>query len=799
MPYRILLILLVVLLSACSVAEPRRQEQAPIIDQSRNNPFAATAPNTAANPPSDTGTVTQPAAPASNEQLLALAADQRIAGEYEEQAATLQQLLAQQPSPEQARHARYGLAESALLLGRADEATQRLSELLAEGSSDPLQAQATMLLARAHESAGRWQAAVETYGRYRALNTPLEPYAALRQAAQERAAGQIQQATTTYEHVAQQPIARGRRAEALERLIAIYGEAGRSDLQLARYRDLLAISQNPDYRAPVLWRAAQLAGDTDEGRGWLRELVVTHPARAEALEAVALLQGAPSISALEAANVHFLHEQYIAAVPLFDAALAGELTPEQRFEARRRRALSIRAQELYDEALRELGALAQQRPVVTITATAQAELDYVQTAGWSGNVPFAIDGYRRFAERFPQQELAPEALWRAIQLQQNQSDQAGAMAAALDLGRAYPRSTQAHIALTQAGMYYYQSGQRDQAIAAWQLLGDGATGWDSAEGHYWAGSTLVQAGRGAEAGARLQAASTAAPQSFYGMRARELLQQTSTGSTPPGAGPSEQEQRAAVEWIASWAGAAAPEVADEVAQSAHVVRARELSQLDLRNESRDEWFAARDAWNDDPLRLWHLALQASAADQPYVALKASERIVALSPDKRITPQTPVGLLRLVYPTPYARVVQREARQFGIDPRLIYALLRQESLFNPDATSWVGARGLGQVMPTTGEGIAQNLQVPNYSADLLYRPAVSIRFGAHYISHQLRAFDNSILVAASAYNGGPGNAARWLENTSDPDLFAEMIDYRETRDYVKIVYGNWGMYQMLYGQ
>jgi soluble lytic murein transglycosylase len=144
-------------------------------------------------------------------------------------------------------------------------------------------------------------------------------------------------------------------------------------------------------------------------------------------------------------------------------------------------------------------------------------------------------------------------------------------------------------------------------------------------------------------------------------------------------------------------------------------------------------------------------------------------------------------------------VQYEARQFGIDPRIIYALLRQESLFNPDATSWVGARGLGQVMPATGEGIAQNLKVQNYNADLLYRPAVSIRFAAHYISHQLRTFDNNLLAAASAYNGGPGNAARWLDNTSDRDLFAEMIDFRETRDYVKIVYGNYGMYRMLYGQ
>jgi len=371
------------------------------------------------------------------------------------------------------------------------------------------------------------------------------------------------------------------------------------------------------------------------------------------------------------------------------------------------------------------------------------------------------------------------------------------MAATLELGRRYPRSTQAHTALARAGLYFYQRGQRDQAITAWQLLGDGASGWDSAEGHFWAGNALAQAGRADEAGAQLQAAMQAAPHSFYGVRARELLQQPVQANAPIGSGPSADEQRTTNDWIISWAGEAPPNITEEVAQAPEVVRARELGTLSLRNEARDEWFAARDRWNDDPFRLWHLALAAHDAGVPYVALKAAERVLALSPDKLITPTTPVGLLRLIYPTPYTRVMQREAQHFGLDPRMLYGLLRQESLFNPDATSWVGARGLGQVMPATGEGIAQNLQVPNYTADLLYRPAVSIRFGAHYLSHQLRSFDNSLLAAASAYNGGPGNAARWLENTQDRDLFPELIDFYETRDYVKIVYGNYGMYQALY--
>ena len=479
-------------------------------------------------------------------------------------------------------------------------------------------------------------------------------------------------------------------------------------------------------------------------------------------------------------------------MPLYDAALAGELSEAERFEARRERALALRAQAQYPEALAELGELAQQRPAITITATAQAELDYVQTVGWQGNTAWAIDGYRSFAQRFGDHELAAEALWRAIQLQQA-DDVEGAMAAALELGRTHPESVQAHIALTDAGLHYWTSGEREQAIAAWKLLGDGASGTDSAEGNFWAGNAMVQSGQGGEAVARLQAAARSSPQSYYGARALELLNQFAEGTAALGSGPTEAERAAVVAWVDSWAKAAP----SDAPATLELDRAAELWALGLADEARDEWQTAADAAGDDSHRLWEIALHAYNTGEPYIALKTAERLIELSPDAHITAATPVGVLRLLYPTPFARVMQREAQAFGIDPRLLYALLRQESLFRPDVTSWAGARGLGQIMPATGEGIAQRLGVAGYSADLLYRPAVSIRFAAHYISAQLQTFDNNVLAAASAYNGGPGNAARWLENTSDRDLFSEMIDYRETRDYVKIVYGNWATYRRLY--
>jgi soluble lytic murein transglycosylase len=180
-------------------------------------------------------------------------------------------------------------------------------------------------------------------------------------------------------------------------------------------------------------------------------------------------------------------------------------------------------------------------------------------------------------------------------------------------------------------------------------------------------------------------------------------------------------------------------------------------------------------------------------------LRAASRLANLPPDD--APPAPTALKRLIYPTPYAALIRDEASQQQIDPRLFYALLRQESLFNPGATSWVGARGLAQVMPATGEGIAQNLGVSDFALDDLYRPHVSIRFGAFYISERISDMNGSIHGGLAAYNGGLGNALRWADGAqvADPDLFAERIDFPETEGYVKSVYAYYGVYRRIYAQ
>ena len=88
--------------------------------------------------------------------------------------------------------------------------------------------------------------------------------------------------------------------------------------------------------------------------------------------------------------------------------------------------------------------------------------------------------------------------------------------------------------------------------------------------------------------------------------------------------------------------------------------------------------------------------------------------------------------------------------------------------------------------------------PDYNNALIYRPIVNVRFGAYYLDQQLNAFDGDIAAALSAYNAGPGNAARWYETAGgDIDQYVETVDFYETRQYIERFYAGQAIYRHLY--
>jgi soluble lytic murein transglycosylase len=159
---------------------------------------------------------------------------------------------------------------------------------------------------------------------------------------------------------------------------------------------------------------------------------------------------------------------------------------------------------------------------------------------------------------------------------------------------------------------------------------------------------------------------------------------------------------------------------------------------------------------------------------------------------------PVSLQRLAYPYAFKELVRTEAERWNLDPRLLLAVIRQESRFETGATSVAGARGLMQVMPGTAQGIADRLGWTDFDPAHAYWPYINVALGANYVAEWLKHFDGSVFTALAAYNGGPGNAAVWRKwAPDDEDLFQALININETRVYVQSVWAQYDAYKRLY--
>ena len=153
-----------------------------------------------------------------------------------------------------------------------------------------------------------------------------------------------------------------------------------------------------------------------------------------------------------------------------------------------------------------------------------------------------------------------------------------------------------------------------------------------------------------------------------------------------------------------------------------------------------------------------------------------------------------------FPAPHLDILSPTAQELGLDKAWVYGLIRQESRFILDARSNVGASGLMQVMPGTGDYVARKIGLADYVKGKLTDLRTNIVLGANYMNMVLEGAGGSQPVATAAYNAGPGRPRRWRANLSEPmegAVFAESIPFTETRIYVKNVMANATNYAALF--
>lgn len=324
------------------------------------------------------------------------------------------------------------------------------------------------------------------------------------------------------------------------------------------------------------------------------------------------------------------------------------------------------------------------------------------------------------------------------------------------------------------------------------------------EALYRLGRILTARGQESRGRWHLATAADTAPESFYSLRARELISQPQT--TPPG--PFETQRAITAEEQAQWQAWLVEQrgldLAEQERQRAKVAadprfrRGFALLAAGFTSAGEEELRDLADTVADEPAALVHVATTAHTEGHIRIAMRLGEQAFEGMDGVRIL-EVPRVLQKLIYPLGFIGLVEPESQRRALDPLLLTALIRQESAFYPGATSFADARGLTQFIPGTARDVAAALGLTTFQLDDLYRPDVAIKFGAHYLAGLLARFDNNAYLSLAGYNGGPGNVAHWARDgaAGDMDQFVDQIGFSETSDFVKAVMTNYTLYRAIY--
>ncbi len=666
-------------------------------------------------------------------------------------------------------------ARAALSAGDTEGAADALDRLLGAYDDSDRVPGALFTLARVRQAAGDCPAALEALDAFqaRAGEGALGPYLPLQRAA---CYAELQDSDNQLA-AAQEALAidgggpRLARIDALERAAEAALKLGRHEEALGFYDQTLALAATRSYRSELLFTTAAIAralGRVDLAGERFRAVVVDfadQPRATEALEALAEMGRAATISPYQAGLVHLNTRDYPSAQSLFEQV---DPADPQAGPARFNRAVSLLRQGYEDEAVAEMRALAAVYPA-----------------------------------------QAPAALLRAGRVLESNGKSAEAAAAFEELLQRAPDSQEATTARLRLAFTRYVRDDLQGALQTWQAALDPSRSPApavQAQAFFWRGKAFARL-RGpssADAHDAWTKAAAVAPDDYYGLRARDLLAGAAvpTARPPTHAGVQSErtpaEERERVEWFAQ-VGQTPAGAEEALATDAGLTRAEELLDLGLGEQAGWEIEAAMKRFTDaaDTRQLAALGDWLAEHDLPQLTLQVGLQERGLLGGLAALPRSG---LKQVYPAGWGDIAREQARARGVDPLLLLALVRQESGFDARAQSSANALGLTQVIPPTARDIARQLgRSATFQVSDLFKPGVSLEFGAVYLAHQLEHYGGRVLPALAGYNAGNGNADSWLAAWgNDPDVFVEQIPFAETQHYVKVVYENYRHYLELYG-
>ena len=769
---------------------------------------------------SATPTATVASRPSSQEIAAQLEAGrfQQLIGNCDQARRIFAAISKSKPAAAADAEAKYRMAQCYLRDDAAAEAMATLKDLLATATvGDVHRAPAQFLLGEALSSLGSWKAAEAAYQAHLALAPELQYLTWQRIAAQRQAQNNTTGAAEAYRqalmkspdwtntvairrNLADLALAAGNTKEAVTQYDALRANATTgawaAEMQYLSGNALAQVANTikatgvitPTYPAEALkrWQAAIDADNTS---------VYAHSS------VVALLGAGAPVDEFQRGVANYSNGVYALAVAAFDRLHATEPASRQGL-AVYYTGLSYIAQGDLDLGIKALDEFIAKWP--DSAQWADAWMAKARALARAGRTTEAVAAYRELAKQRPASPQAPKALWQVALLLAD-SAPVQATDAYLDVARRYPGADEGWRGYQAAGLALLTQGDWRRAAGVW---GEMATAKEIAAfarpvGYYWQGRALAAAGDAVGA-KRAWEAGKALGESYYGLRSAAWLEDKPEAWVREGAPKTEapllksslDERTEIGNWLKAWAGQGFLTLPERVTSDADWKRGQALLAIGRRTEALQNWERVRKRYEKEPWTLAALSLAFRDAGANRLSLLSAEGVISL----RAQPlrETPVALQKLAYPFPYKALVQQEAERQNLDPRLLAAIIRQESRFEPGVASSAGAQGLMQVMPGTAAGIAKQMAWPGYQDRQAYWPYVNVAFGSFYVRQWLSHFDGSVFAALASYNGGPGNATAWWRLApDDDDLFAGLININETRVYVQAVWQNYEFYRRLY--
>ncbi len=764
-------------------------------------------------PPTATATLTPSPIPTAT-MVPQTAVDQANAalnnGDYQTAAKTYKAIL-DQPTlsvdPRLRASAAFGAGVADLREGLFPDAVTSLSAFITTYPSDTRTAQSYFLRGDAYLGTSQWALAIPDFQMYLKLRPGLlDSYAWERIGDADLALNQPTDALKAYAASSQDnsrslmPMLQLR-----QKVAAAYLNAGDMRNAIAQDDAILKIAKVPEYRAGIAYAAAQMllkSGDPTAANIRFQDIVASYPQTNEGYQAMQALLGSGSqIDDYLHGQISFAAQDYSDAIKALYAYTSTMQTAAINPNAFMMLGQAYRAVGNTAAAMTSFQTVIDQYP--TSPQYGDAWIEQGRTLYMAGKVPDAIAKYKELSEKHPDVPQGAEALWRAGYLYSTTGDTESSLATFEILGQKYPGADMAMDGLFRGGMAAYNNGQNARAERLFALLASTGTGNLRAAGSLWLGRLYQIDKQDDLARQAYTDASKADPGGYYSLRAADLLGGHGPFKTPAhfdwafndAAHITEAEQ-----WMRATFKITAPgvlwQLSPTLANDPRMLRGNELWAVAAYPEADAEYAGLRDDNQTNPLALYQLATYFYQIGLYREAINTAA--ILIDGAKINVLQAPRYIAALRYPIAYYDLVLPAAQKYGVDPLLVFSLIRQESLFESFATSSAAAQGLMQIIPDTGAYIAGKLNWPDYQNSDVYRPYINVTFGVWYLKEQLDTFQGNTYAALAAYNAGPASSTEWMRiSNGDPDLFLQAIDIDQTQTYVRRIYEQYAVYAEIY--